>query len=141
MNQYFIYRGIDVPLDYVINYDCPSDADTYMHRVGRTARAGKGGTAITLVDQVWKTQIIFFHFSNIFLFQYTVQWFKKIEIALNKRIEKADINEAELMIFHERVLKSLDIAEEVRIEFQNICKYLTLMNYFRNYCNLIKREE
>lgn len=44
-------RGIDVDdVTHVINYDCPNDLDSYVHRVGRTARAGKSGTALTLVD-------------------------------------------------------------------------------------------
>ena len=43
-------RGIDVAaVRLVINYDTPSHAKTYVHRVGRTARAGKGGTAVTLL--------------------------------------------------------------------------------------------
>lgn len=42
-------RGLDVEaLDLVVNYDVPSDADTYVHRIGRTGRAGRGGTALTL---------------------------------------------------------------------------------------------
>ena len=45
-------RGLDITdLPYVLCYDIPEDADTYIHRVGRTARAGKEGTAITFVGE------------------------------------------------------------------------------------------
>lgn len=44
-------RGIDVEeVTHVINYQCPDSAKTYIHRVGRTGRAGKEGIAITFVD-------------------------------------------------------------------------------------------
>nr|WP_217706590.1 ATP-dependent RNA helicase SrmB [Salinivibrio sp. EAGSL] len=44
-------RGIDVPdITHVINYDLPRTADVYLHRIGRTARAGKKGSAISLVE-------------------------------------------------------------------------------------------
>ncbi|MBN7821206.1 ATP-dependent RNA helicase SrmB [Bowmanella yangjiangensis] len=44
-------RGIDVPdVSHVINYDMPRTADIYLHRIGRTGRAGKKGTAISLVE-------------------------------------------------------------------------------------------
>ncbi len=44
-------RGLDVDdVTHVINYQCPEDAMTYVHRIGRTARAGKSGSAITLID-------------------------------------------------------------------------------------------
>ncbi|MDJ0343865.1 DEAD/DEAH box helicase [Streptomyces sp. H10-C2] len=44
-------RGIDVDgVTHVINYQSPEDEKTYLHRVGRTGRAGKTGIAITLVD-------------------------------------------------------------------------------------------
>ncbi|KAI0131577.1 P-loop containing nucleoside triphosphate hydrolase protein [Daldinia grandis] len=44
-----VSRGIDLPsLDHVINYDMPSSIASYIHRVGRTARAGKTGKAWTL---------------------------------------------------------------------------------------------
>ena len=44
-------RGIDVhDVTRVINYQCPEDEKTYLHRIGRTARAGKKGTAVTFVD-------------------------------------------------------------------------------------------
>ncbi|WP_094751451.1 ATP-dependent RNA helicase SrmB [Psychromonas sp. CD1] len=44
-------RGIDVAnITHVINYDLPRSADIYVHRIGRTARGGKKGTAISLVE-------------------------------------------------------------------------------------------
>ncbi|MCS0353144.1 ATP-dependent RNA helicase SrmB [Vibrio ordalii] len=44
-------RGIDLPdVSHVINFDMPRSADVYLHRIGRTARAGKKGNAISLVE-------------------------------------------------------------------------------------------
>ncbi|HEX3030952.1 MAG TPA: DEAD/DEAH box helicase, partial [Bacillota bacterium] len=43
-------RGLDVPgIDYVFNYDVPFNEEHYIHRVGRTGRAGNKGVAVTLV--------------------------------------------------------------------------------------------
>lgn len=45
-------RGIDVPaVDYVVNYDLPDMAEDYIHRIGRTGRAGAQGLAISFVSQ------------------------------------------------------------------------------------------
>ncbi len=45
-------RGIDIKdIDIVINYDVPGDAEDYVHRVGRTARAATSGLAITLINE------------------------------------------------------------------------------------------
>ncbi|CDJ28408.1 ATP-dependent RNA helicase, putative [Eimeria mitis] len=44
-------RGLDLPnLDFVVNLQPPKEPETYIHRVGRTARAGRKGLAITFVD-------------------------------------------------------------------------------------------
>ncbi len=52
-------RGIDIKdINLIINFDVPQDAEDYVHRVGRTARADKTGVAITLVN---KTDMFRFH--------------------------------------------------------------------------------
>src|ERR1700744_4127455 len=52
-------RGLDVDdVTHVVNFECPDDEKTYLHRIGRTGRAGKDGVAVTFVDwrdmQRWK---------------------------------------------------------------------------------------
>ena len=45
-------RGIDVDdLEFVINYEIPNISETYVHRIGRTGRAGAKGTAISFCDE------------------------------------------------------------------------------------------
>jgi ATP-dependent RNA helicase DeaD len=44
-------RGIDIPdVSLIVNYDIPSNYDTYIHRIGRTGRADKMGKALTFVS-------------------------------------------------------------------------------------------
>src|SRR5580698_2515011 len=43
-------RGLDVPeLNLVVNFDCPNHMEDYVHRVGRTGRAGQQGKAVTFI--------------------------------------------------------------------------------------------
>ena len=45
-------RGLDIPqISHVVNYDMPQNVEEYVHRIGRTARMGRGGTAITFVSE------------------------------------------------------------------------------------------
>jgi superfamily II DNA/RNA helicase len=53
-------RGLDVDdVTHVVNYECPEDEKAYLHRIGRTGRAGREGVAVTFVDwndlHRWKT--------------------------------------------------------------------------------------
>src|SRR4029453_7409592 len=46
-------RGIDVPtISHVINYGLPMKAEDYVHRIGRTGRAGRNGLAVTLAERM-----------------------------------------------------------------------------------------
>ncbi|KAF2788315.1 putative ATP-dependent RNA helicase [Melanomma pulvis-pyrius CBS 109.77] len=79
-------RGLDIPsVDLVINLDLPPDSKTYVHRVGRTARAGKSGKAVSFVTQ------------------YDLEIWLRIENALGKQIEEEDIPKDEAMVLMERV--------------------------------------
>jgi ATP-dependent RNA helicase DeaD len=45
-------RGLDIPeITHVVNYDVPQNAEEYVHRIGRTGRAGRDGKAITFVGE------------------------------------------------------------------------------------------
>lgn len=69
-------RGIDIDdIAMVINYDVPHDAEDYVHRIGRTARADRDGAAITLVSK-----------DDIYYFQ-------QIEKFLEKKVEKVELPE------------------------------------------------
>ena len=52
-------RGLDIPhIEHVINYDLPQRTEDYIHRIGRTARAGKKGSALSFISEndkkIWK---------------------------------------------------------------------------------------
>ncbi|PQE25728.1 hypothetical protein CJF30_00000429 [Rutstroemia sp. NJR-2017a BBW] len=79
-------RGLDIPsVDVVLNYDMPQDSKTYIHRVGRTARAGKSGHAISFVTQ------------------YDVEIWMRIEAALGKKQDEFQTVKDEVMVFKARV--------------------------------------
>lgn len=66
-------RGIDIPsVDVVLSYDVPRHVKTYIHRIGRTARAGKLGTAITLLsaNELNVFQVRYFHANDILTFNF-----------------------------------------------------------------------
>ena len=87
-------RGLDIPsINAVLNYDVPSNPKDYVHRVGRTARAGKTGSAITLVTQ------------------YDVELYQQIEKALRQKFAKYSLNEEILKFLRERVADASRVAK------------------------------
>ena len=96
-------RGLDIPrINIVINFDVPQDSKTYVHRVGRTARAGKSGHAINLV-----TQYDSFHFLAI-----------EKAIGMERKITPLPVDKEEMMVFHERVEEAQRYAKAGMREWQ-----------------------
>lgn len=87
-------RGLDIPhVDIVINFDIPTHSKDYIHRVGRTARAGRSGKAITFVTQ------------------YDVELYQRIEHLIGKKLPLYKSEEKEVMCLEERVAEARRVAK------------------------------
>lgn len=87
-------RGLDIPhVDVVINFDIPTHSKDYIHRVGRTARAGRSGKSITLVTQ------------------YDVELYQRIENLIGKKLPLYPTIENEVMTLQERVAEAQRLAK------------------------------
>jgi ATP-dependent RNA helicase DDX47/RRP3 len=79
-------RGLDIPsVDLVINFDLPGHGKDYIHRVGRTARAGRAGKAIAMVTQ------------------YDVEVYQRLEGLLGKKLPEYKLEEETVLVLLERV--------------------------------------
>ncbi|KAJ3296044.1 ribosomal RNA processing protein [Rhizoclosmatium sp. JEL0117] len=88
-------RGLDIPgVDVVINYDVPQSSKDYIHRVGRTARAGRSGKSVTLVTQ------------------YDIEPYQRIEHALQKKLDEYPLGteKASVLLLQERVSEAARFA-------------------------------
>lgn len=72
-------------MDIVINFDIPAHSKDYIHRVGRTARAGRAGKSITLVTQ------------------YDVELIQRVEAVTNKKMDEWPTDTEEVALLRERV--------------------------------------
>jgi len=96
-------RGLDIPsVDVVINFDIPTHSKDYIHRVGRTARAGRAGKSITLVTQ------------------YDVELVQRIEHVIGKKMELWPTDDEEIALLKERVNEAGRVAiAELREQAMN----------------------
>merc|ERR1719147_400679 len=87
-------RGLDIPhVDVVVNFDIPTHSKDYIHRVGRTARAGRAGKAVTFVSQ------------------YDVELYQRIEQLLGKKLPLYPTVEEEVLLLGERVGEAARLAK------------------------------
>lgn len=79
-------RGLDIPqVDLVINYDLPLNPKDYVHRVGRTARAGRAGRSLSIITQ------------------YDVELVQRIEHLIQKKLIELYVNSEQVMSMKESV--------------------------------------
>ena len=95
-------RGLDVErMSHVVNYDIPYDTEAYVHRIGRTGRAGREGTAILFATHRERRML------------------RSIESATRKRIDTmtlpsmSDVRDTRIRQFKEDVVKTLEMGEEM----------------------------
>jgi ATP-dependent RNA helicase DDX47/RRP3 len=87
------FSGLDIPsVDIVINFDIPTHSKDYIHRVGRTARAGRAGKSITLVTQ------------------YDVELVQRIEKVIGKKMELWETDKEEVALLRERANEACRLA-------------------------------
>lgn len=86
-------RGLDIPaVDCVINYDVPANSKDYVHRVGRTARAGRSGKSISMVTQ------------------YDVELYQRIEQLIGKKLPAFEVDKEAVGVLQERVYEAQRLA-------------------------------
>jgi superfamily II DNA/RNA helicase len=92
-------RGIDIPnIDCVILYDLPKNIRTYTHRIGRTARAGKQGRSITIVEK-----------ERLSMFRSTIKTYRRKKLKLMD-IKKADFSS--LLPDYQKALELFSVKEQ-----------------------------
>lgn len=88
-------RGLDIPaVDSVINYDVPANGKDYVHRVGRTARAGRSGRSYTLVTQ------------------YDVESYQRIEALIGQKLPEYAIDRESVALLLPRIVEALRLAQQ-----------------------------
>ncbi|ORX58049.1 DEAD-domain-containing protein [Hesseltinella vesiculosa] len=86
-------RGLDIPsVDIVLNYDVPQSSKDYIHRVGRTARAGRSGKSITFVTQ------------------YDVELIQRVEMDLGRKLDTYPLEKDDVMLLQDRVGEAQRVA-------------------------------
>ena len=88
-------RGIDVnDLTHVVNYSVPQEAESYVHRIGRTGRAGKEGTAITFITpSEYKRLLQIKRITKTDIRKEKVPGIKDVIISRKFRIKESVVNE------------------------------------------------
>jgi ATP-dependent RNA helicase DeaD len=106
-------RGLDVPrISHVVNYDIPSDTESYVHRIGRTGRAGRTGEAILFVAPREKRMLYAIE-------QATRQRIEPMQLPTRNEIVDRRIDQFKRQISETIETQELDFFRELMEAFQN----------------------
>ncbi|MCU0371338.1 MAG: DEAD/DEAH box helicase [Bacteroidales bacterium] len=132
-------RGLDVnDLTHIINYDLPDDNEVYIHRTGRTARAGKSGIAISIIHSRETKKIRDIeHMLNKRFEQKKVptgvEICEKQLFNLVDRVEKVEVDEAQIEQFLPVILKKLEwLSREDLIKHFVSEEFNRILAYYKN---------
>ena len=102
-------RGLDVnDLTHVINYNLPDDPEVYIHRSGRTGRAGKRGISVALIHMREKGKL------------------KQVERAVNKKFNKKDVPSG-IEICEKQMLSFIDKVEKIEVNDEQIAQFMPVI--------------
>ena len=108
-----VARGLDVErITHVINYDMPTDNESYVHRIGRTGRAGRKGTAILFVPPNGKRQLAGIE-------RATGQTIEPLKLPSPQDISEARINRFKEMVVETAASQKLDFYEKVITDLED----------------------
>jgi ATP-dependent RNA helicase DeaD len=129
-------RGLDVnDLTHIINYNLPDDLDVYIHRSGRTGRAGKSGISITIIHTKERSKIKDLERMTRKSFEYKMvpggrQICEKQLFNLVDRVEKTEVNDTQIDEYLPVIYKKLEwlsreelIKHFVAVEFNRFLEY------------------
>lgn len=124
-------RGLDIPkIEYVINYDMPKYHEMYLHRVGRTARAGREGKSITFVGDAASDRNI------------VKAAIKSLESnSTNQKAVSRNVDWADIVAINKIVEKKKDIVEEVLQEEKSAKEMIAAEMELNKADNLLKHNE
>ncbi len=141
-------RGLDVDdLTHVINYNLPDDIEAYVHRSGRTGRAGKSGISIAIVNSREKKRIREIERTSKITFAHTpVPTGKEIcsrqLYSLIDKLEKVEVDEKEIEPFLPEILEKLkDLDREQIIKHFVYSEFNRFLDYYKDAPDLNRKGE
>ncbi len=128
-----VARGLDVErITHVINYDMPADNESYVHRIGRTGRAGRKGTAILFIPPNGRRQLQGIE-------RATGQTIEPLVLPSPQDISEARINRFKEMVNETAVSQKLDFYEKIIADLEQENK-LTLTEIAATMAFLVQRD-